>query len=99
MLSEKEQQNEALNEREPCSASSSSSTSSTLEREEREDRQAGDNETGKKDCIFQYPFIPHEHTVGTSATNGHANCEGRHSSINSGKKATSVKLNLIINFR
>ncbi|XP_078067130.1 FH1/FH2 domain-containing protein 1 isoform X5 [Mustelus asterias] len=49
VLSEKEQQNEALNEREPCSASSSSSTSSTLEREERGDRQAGDNETGQ--CI------------------------------------------------
>ncbi|XP_078400278.1 FH1/FH2 domain-containing protein 1 isoform X1 [Cetorhinus maximus] len=49
VLSEKEQQNEALNEREPCSASSSSSTSSTLEREERGDRQAGDNETGR--CI------------------------------------------------
>ncbi|XP_078256438.1 FH1/FH2 domain-containing protein 1 isoform X3 [Rhinoraja longicauda] len=45
VLSEKEQQNEALNEREACSASSSSSTSSTLEREEREDRQAGDNKT------------------------------------------------------
>ncbi|XP_067853899.1 FH1/FH2 domain-containing protein 3 isoform X2 [Heptranchias perlo] len=51
MLSEKEQQNEALNEREPCSASSSSSTSSTLEREEKGDRQAGDNETGR--CIIR----------------------------------------------
>ncbi|XP_078067128.1 FH1/FH2 domain-containing protein 1 isoform X3 [Mustelus asterias] len=50
VLSEKEQQNEALNEREPCSASSSSSTSSTLEREERGDRQAGDNETAGQ-CI------------------------------------------------
>ncbi|XP_072374488.1 FH1/FH2 domain-containing protein 1 isoform X2 [Scyliorhinus torazame] len=49
VLSEKEQQNEALNEREPCSASSSSSTSSTLEREERGDRQTGDNGTGR--CI------------------------------------------------
>ncbi|XP_069757525.1 FH1/FH2 domain-containing protein 1 isoform X1 [Narcine bancroftii] len=50
-LSEKEQQNEALNEREPCSASSSSSTSSTLEREEREDRQAGEIETGR--CLIR----------------------------------------------
>ncbi|GCB73895.1 hypothetical protein scyTo_0002977 [Scyliorhinus torazame] len=50
VLSEKEQQNEALNEREPCSASSSSSTSSTLEREERGDRQTGDNGTAGR-CI------------------------------------------------
>ncbi|XP_072925965.1 FH1/FH2 domain-containing protein 3 isoform X3 [Hemitrygon akajei] len=52
-LSEKEQQNEALNERETCSASSSSSTSSTLEREEREDRQAGNNETAGQCLIRQ----------------------------------------------
>uniref|UniRef100_A0A4W3ID49 Formin homology 2 domain containing 1 n=1 Tax=Callorhinchus milii TaxID=7868 RepID=A0A4W3ID49_CALMI len=46
VLSEKEQQNEGLNEKDPCSASSSSSAGSTLEREARGDRQAGDNETG-----------------------------------------------------
>ncbi|XP_048402593.1 FH1/FH2 domain-containing protein 1 isoform X2 [Stegostoma tigrinum] len=51
VLSEKEQQNEALNEREPCSASSSSSTSSTLEREERADRPAGNNDSGR--CIIR----------------------------------------------
>ncbi|XP_043937324.1 FH1/FH2 domain-containing protein 1 isoform X3 [Protopterus annectens] len=44
-LSEKEQQNEAVNEREPCSASSSSSASSTLEREEKVQKQADDTET------------------------------------------------------
>uniref|UniRef100_A0A4W3IGW3 Formin homology 2 domain containing 1 n=1 Tax=Callorhinchus milii TaxID=7868 RepID=A0A4W3IGW3_CALMI len=57
VLSEKEQQNEGLNEKDPCSASSSSSAGSTLEREARGDRQAGDNETGKKDWIFEYPFL------------------------------------------
>ncbi|XP_033837176.1 FH1/FH2 domain-containing protein 3 [Periophthalmus magnuspinnatus] len=38
LLSEKERQNEEVNEKDNCSASSISSTSSTLEREEREDR-------------------------------------------------------------
>ncbi|XP_072880287.1 FH1/FH2 domain-containing protein 3 isoform X9 [Hemitrygon akajei] len=46
-LSEKERQNEELNEKDNCSASSISSASSTLEREEREDKVASDNETGK----------------------------------------------------
>ncbi|XP_078271960.1 FH1/FH2 domain-containing protein 3 isoform X4 [Rhinoraja longicauda] len=46
-LSEKERQNEELNEKDNCSASSISSASSTLEREEREDKVTSDNETGK----------------------------------------------------
>lgn len=44
ILSEKERQNEDLNEKDNCSASSISSASSTLEREEKLVR---DNETGK----------------------------------------------------
>ncbi|XP_032872290.1 FH1/FH2 domain-containing protein 3 isoform X2 [Amblyraja radiata] len=46
-LSEKERQNDELNEKDNCSASSISSASSTLEREEREDKVTSDNETGK----------------------------------------------------
>ncbi|XP_072416653.1 FH1/FH2 domain-containing protein 3 isoform X15 [Chiloscyllium punctatum] len=47
ILSEKERQNEEVNEKDNCSASSISSASSTLEREEREDKLTSDNETGK----------------------------------------------------
>ncbi|XP_057279022.1 FH1/FH2 domain-containing protein 3 isoform X11 [Pezoporus wallicus] len=46
ILSEKERQNEEVNEKDNCSASSISSASSTLEREEREDKLTSDNETG-----------------------------------------------------
>ncbi|XP_061026484.1 FH1/FH2 domain-containing protein 3 isoform X5 [Eubalaena glacialis] len=45
-LSEKEQQNEAVNERDNCSASSVSSSSSTLEREDKEDKLSRDRGTG-----------------------------------------------------
>ncbi|XP_072316670.1 FH1/FH2 domain-containing protein 3 isoform X2 [Eucyclogobius newberryi] len=47
LLSEKERQNEEVNEKDNCSASSISSTSSTLEREEREDRLSRDIEAGQ----------------------------------------------------
>uniref|UniRef100_A0A663DYL9 Formin homology 2 domain containing 3 n=1 Tax=Aquila chrysaetos chrysaetos TaxID=223781 RepID=A0A663DYL9_AQUCH len=46
ILSEKERQNEEVNEKDNCSASSISSASSTLEREEREDKLTSDNEAG-----------------------------------------------------
>ncbi|XP_054846801.1 LOW QUALITY PROTEIN: FH1/FH2 domain-containing protein 3 [Eublepharis macularius] len=46
ILSEKERQNEEVNEKDNCSASSISSASSTLEREEREDKLTSDHETG-----------------------------------------------------
>lgn len=46
-LSEKERQNEEVNERDNCSASSISSSSSTLEREEKEDKLSEDRATGK----------------------------------------------------
>ncbi|XP_057227007.1 FH1/FH2 domain-containing protein 3 isoform X5 [Malurus melanocephalus] len=46
ILSEKERQNEEVNEKDNCSASSISSASSTLEREEREDKLTSDSETG-----------------------------------------------------
>lgn len=46
LLSEKERQNEEVNEKDNCSASSISSTSSTLEREEREEKFASDSEAG-----------------------------------------------------
>lgn len=46
LLSEKERQNEEVNEKDNCSASSVSSTSSTLEREEREEKFASDTEAG-----------------------------------------------------
>ncbi|XP_055272943.1 FH1/FH2 domain-containing protein 3 isoform X1 [Moschus berezovskii] len=45
-LSEKERQNEAVNERDNCSASSVSSSSSTLEREDKEDKLCRDKGTG-----------------------------------------------------
>nr|XP_054317073.1 FH1/FH2 domain-containing protein 3 isoform X3 [Pongo pygmaeus] len=45
-LSEKERQNEGVNERDNCSASSVSSSSSTLEREEKEDKFSRDRTTG-----------------------------------------------------
>ncbi|XP_064409400.1 FH1/FH2 domain-containing protein 3 isoform X4 [Latimeria chalumnae] len=45
ILSEKERQNEEVNEKDNCSASSLSSASSTLEREEKEDKLTSDNET------------------------------------------------------
>uniref|UniRef100_A0A8C5FE52 Formin homology 2 domain containing 3b n=1 Tax=Gadus morhua TaxID=8049 RepID=A0A8C5FE52_GADMO len=46
LLSEKERQNEEVNEKDNCSASSISSASSTLEREEREERVTRDIEAG-----------------------------------------------------
>ncbi|XP_065788420.1 FH1/FH2 domain-containing protein 3 isoform X3 [Muntiacus reevesi] len=45
-LSEKERQNEAVNERDNCSASSVSSSSSTLEREDKEDKLSRDKGAG-----------------------------------------------------
>ncbi|KAL0985506.1 hypothetical protein UPYG_G00157750 [Umbra pygmaea] len=52
LLSEKEKQNEEVNEKDNCSASSISSASSTLEREEREDKVNSDHETGQwAQCI------------------------------------------------
>ena len=47
-LSEKERQNEAVNERDNCSASSVSSSSSTLEREDKEEKLSRDKGTGKE---------------------------------------------------
>lgn len=47
VLSEKERQNEELNEKDNCSASSISSASSTLEREEREEKHISDSESGE----------------------------------------------------
>uniref|UniRef100_A0A674PP51 Formin homology 2 domain containing 3 n=1 Tax=Takifugu rubripes TaxID=31033 RepID=A0A674PP51_TAKRU len=47
LLSEKERQNEEVNEKDNCSASSISSTSSTLEREEREEKFTSDTEAGQ----------------------------------------------------
>lgn len=49
LLSEKERQNEEVNEKDNCSASSISSTSSTLEREEREEKLTKDIEAGTTD--------------------------------------------------
>lgn len=46
LLSEKERQNEEVNEKDNCSASSISSASSTLEREEREEKLTNDIEAG-----------------------------------------------------
>uniref|UniRef100_A0A8D2ZDE0 Formin homology 2 domain containing 3b n=1 Tax=Scophthalmus maximus TaxID=52904 RepID=A0A8D2ZDE0_SCOMX len=46
LLSEKERQNEEVNEKDNCSASSISSTSSTLEREEREEKHTSDIDAG-----------------------------------------------------
>ncbi|XP_026084876.1 FH1/FH2 domain-containing protein 3-like isoform X2 [Carassius auratus] len=52
LLSEKERQNEELNEKDNCSASSISSASSTLEREEREEKHVRDNDSGQwGDCM------------------------------------------------
>ncbi|KAG7242141.1 hypothetical protein INR49_024187 [Caranx melampygus] len=52
LLSEKERQNEEVNEKDNCSASSISSTSSTLEREEREEKLTSDSEAGQwTQCI------------------------------------------------
>uniref|UniRef100_UPI0037E82742 FH1/FH2 domain-containing protein 3 isoform X2 n=1 Tax=Semicossyphus pulcher TaxID=241346 RepID=UPI0037E82742 len=51
-LSEKERQNEEVNEKDNCSASSISSTSSTLEREERDEKLTNDIEAGQwTQCI------------------------------------------------
>ncbi|XP_029927523.1 FH1/FH2 domain-containing protein 3 isoform X1 [Myripristis murdjan] len=52
LLSEKERQNEEVNEKDNCSASSISSASSTLEREEREEKLTNDIEAGQwTQCI------------------------------------------------
>ncbi|XP_048008834.1 FH1/FH2 domain-containing protein 3 isoform X3 [Megalobrama amblycephala] len=52
VLSEKERQNEELNEKDNCSASSISSASSTLEREEREEKHISDSDSGQwADCM------------------------------------------------
>ncbi|KAJ8004758.1 hypothetical protein DPEC_G00139610 [Dallia pectoralis] len=47
LLSEKERQNEEVNEKDNCSASSISSASSTLEREEREEKLTNGHKTGQ----------------------------------------------------
>ncbi|XP_076137194.1 FH1/FH2 domain-containing protein 3 [Alosa pseudoharengus] len=47
LLSEKERQNEEVNEKDNCSASSISSASSTLEREEKEEKLSSDNNSGQ----------------------------------------------------
>ncbi|XP_063054837.1 FH1/FH2 domain-containing protein 3 isoform X2 [Engraulis encrasicolus] len=47
LLSEKERQNEEVNEKDNCSASSVSSASSTLEREEKEEKLNSDNNSGQ----------------------------------------------------
>lgn len=59
ILSEKERQNEEVNEKDNCSASSISSTSSTLEREEREEKLTSDTETGKVKLfpLHSLPFL------------------------------------------
>lgn len=54
LLSEKERQNEEVNEKDNCSASSISSTSSTLEREEREEKFTSDIEAGTVDANFTH---------------------------------------------
>nr|XP_046254740.1 FH1/FH2 domain-containing protein 3 isoform X4 [Scatophagus argus] len=52
LLSEKERQNEEVNEKDNCSASSISSTSSTLEREEREEKLTSNIDAGQwTQCI------------------------------------------------
>lgn len=56
-LSEKERQNEELNEKDNCSASSISSASSTLEREEREEKLVCDNDSGKKTDNDVYKYL------------------------------------------
>lgn len=58
-LSEKERQNEELNEKDNCSASSVSSASSTLEREEREEKLVCDNESGKENNINRNKYFCH----------------------------------------
>lgn len=62
-LSEKERQNEEVNERDNCSASSISSSSSTLEREEKEDKLSRDRGTGNK-APFLHKHIPGNPGVG-----------------------------------
>lgn len=52
LLSEKERQNEEVNEKDNCSASSISSTSSTLEREEREEKFTSDIEAGTVEVVL-----------------------------------------------
>lgn len=52
LLSEKERQNEEVNEKDNCSASSISSTSSTLEREEREEKLSSDIDAGEAALNF-----------------------------------------------
>uniref|UniRef100_A0A3Q1CMM1 Formin homology 2 domain containing 3b n=1 Tax=Amphiprion ocellaris TaxID=80972 RepID=A0A3Q1CMM1_AMPOC len=52
LLSEKERQNEEVNEKDNCSASSISSTSSTLEREEREEKLTNEIELRIKEMDF-----------------------------------------------
>lgn len=54
LLSEKERQNEEVNEKDNCSASSISSTSSTLEREEREAKPTNDIEAGTAETSFMH---------------------------------------------
>ncbi|RXN18479.1 FH1 FH2 domain-containing 3-like protein [Labeo rohita] len=51
ILSEKERQNEELNEKDNCSASSISSASSTLEREEREEKHVSDSDSGQDSSV------------------------------------------------
>lgn len=56
ILSDKERQNEEVNEKDNCSASSISSASSTLEREER--LAGNNNETGERPRALIWPIPP-----------------------------------------
>lgn len=57
VLSEKERQNEELNEKDNCSASSISSASSTLEREEREAKHVSDSDSGENNTYTTHTQI------------------------------------------
>lgn len=57
ILSEKERQNEELNEKDNCSASSISSASSTLEREEREEKHVSDSDSGENNTYTSQILI------------------------------------------
>jgi len=56
VLSEKERQNEELNEKDNCSASSISSASSTLEREEREEKHVSHSDSGENNT-YTYQIL------------------------------------------
>lgn len=75
VLSEKERQNEELNEKDNCSASSISSASSTLEREEREEKHISDSDSGENNTYTNQILCNTKGSIFGTGSTCHFTCQ------------------------